>query len=315
MPLVSVLMPVFNVEKYVFDAINSILKQSYINFELIVVDDGSQDDTLNIVKAFEMQDARVKVLTNRKNENIVYSLNKAFEYSCGAFILRMDGDDLCEPHRLSVLMDHLDRMKDVQLVGSSISVIDKNGENLGRSSYYSSEKILMSTIKYRTPVSHIWLAKREVYSELGGYRDIPGAEDYDFLLRMLTSGFRFTNLENDFSYSVRVGRDGNTSDMIGLKQYLLKRYVYSLYAQRVNLGMDDYSLKSMASAINRPSWLYNLHSKSQSFVSIAHKKRSQKKYFGAILMMVMSCMSPYQTLYLFERVAYLLVVFRRVKPK
>ena len=76
----------------------------------------------------------------------------------------------------------------------------------------------MKLIKYGPPVAHIWVARKSVYTKLDGYRELSGAEDYDFLLRMTSAKLKYTNLETSFGYFVRVGRIGNTVNNLGLRQ-------------------------------------------------------------------------------------------------
>ncbi|EME3971788.1 glycosyltransferase family 2 protein [Vibrio fluvialis] len=300
-PLVSVLMPAYNVDRYIHEAIDSILKQSYKNFELIIIDDGSIDSTFAIAEKFALIDPRIVLIRNDINSNIVYSLNRGLSISKGKFILRMDSDDKCEPKRLENLINFLESNLEYDLVGTSITAIDENGVNIGKSIYYSSYEKLLKNIKYCTPVSHIWLARKDIYTELGGYRDIPGAEDYDFLLRMVTRGKKFTNLESDFSYSVRLNRQGNTSSLLGVKQLKLKKYVYSLFKERQIKFTDNYSKDKMLNYVNSSKLINKLHDISNFYLNKAIVEKSKNNYLKVSWYLLIAMVSPIQIEYLYGR--------------
>jgi glycosyltransferase involved in cell wall biosynthesis len=115
-PVVSVLMPVYNGAKHIQESIHSILAQSFTDFEMVIVDDGSTDDTLERVQTFT--DARIRVIRNERNLKIALSLNRGLDACRGAFIARMDCDDLCDPRRLERQMTFLDRHQDVGICGT-----------------------------------------------------------------------------------------------------------------------------------------------------------------------------------------------------
>src|SRR5215471_4573591 len=115
-PVVSVLMPVDNGATHIQESVNSILAQSFADFEMVIVDDGSTDDTLERVQTFS--DARIRVIRNERNLKIAVSLNRGLVACRGAFIARMDCDDLCDPRRLERQMTFLDLHQDVGICGT-----------------------------------------------------------------------------------------------------------------------------------------------------------------------------------------------------
>tara|TARA_B100000945_G_scaffold321092_1_gene333786 strand:- start:6386 stop:7384 length:999 start_codon:yes stop_codon:yes gene_type:complete len=122
-PKISVLMPVYNDEEYILEAIESILNQTYINFEFIIVNDGSTDNSLKIIQSFN--DKRIKIINNDKNRGIAYSLNKGLDIVECKYIARIDANDVAHPTRLAVQKEYLDQ-NEVDLVGTNYIVIDKN---------------------------------------------------------------------------------------------------------------------------------------------------------------------------------------------
>jgi len=182
-PLISVLIPVYNVEKFVEKSVLSILNQSYDNLEIIIVDDCSNDETFNIIKKLSRIDQRIKVFRNASNLKIVETLNFAFSVSKGEFIARMDGDDISDLDRIKKQFEYL-IYNDIDLLGTNVILIDENDNFIAEETYLTSHNDINKVKFLFSPIPHFWLAKRKVYEALKGYR-IPTVEDYDFVLRAM----------------------------------------------------------------------------------------------------------------------------------
>lgn len=128
MPIISVVLPVYNGEKYLKEAIDSILQQTYADFELIIINDGSTDQTENIIESY--QDPRINYLKNEHNSGIVVSLNKGLDAAKGKYIARMDADDIADPQRFQKQKVYLDRHPNIGVVGSSMLVFDEYGKEM-----------------------------------------------------------------------------------------------------------------------------------------------------------------------------------------
>lgn len=126
-PVVSVVMPAYNAEKYLREAIDSILTQTYKDFEFIIINDGSTDRTKEIIQSYS--DPRIIYLENEKNSGICVTLNKGLDAARGRYIARMDSDDISMPERLAVQVDYLDQHPNVGVIGSYLQLIDENGAN------------------------------------------------------------------------------------------------------------------------------------------------------------------------------------------
>ena len=113
-------MPVYNAERYLREAIDSILNQKYTDFELIIINDGSKDSSKEIILSYE--DPRIVYLENKENSGICVTLNNGLDVARGEFIARMDSDDIALPERLQIQIDYLDNHKDIGIVGSDIEV-------------------------------------------------------------------------------------------------------------------------------------------------------------------------------------------------
>lgn len=248
-PLISVLIPVYNVEQFVSDAINSICNQTYENLEIIVVDDCSTDKTYDIVNELEKKDNRIKLFQNSKNLKIAETLNFALSQATGEYIARMDGDDYSEPSKIEKQYEFLLKNPDFVLVGTNYILVDEIENEISRTSYQSDFNKIKKLIRYESPVAHIWLTYKKIYEDLGGYR-MPGVEDYDFLLRLVSKGYKISNLA-EFLYKVKL-RDGNTNSTMGLKQRKAIDYAINLYDERISnlVFSDSYTDESFESIIS-----------------------------------------------------------------
>lgn len=186
MPLISVLMPVYNCEEYVQAAIDSILTQTFRDFEFIIIDDGSKDRTAEIVKAAAARDPRIKVIS-RENRGIVPSLNEALEVATGELIARMDGDDISLPDRFQKQVDYLKAHPDCGLVGTQIMFMDPDGRPIApMPNPQDHEGIVQTMLDGNESVSHpTVLFRTAVARSIEGYSNrYKHAEDIDFFLRM-----------------------------------------------------------------------------------------------------------------------------------
>jgi len=184
MPRVSVIMPVHNGERFVSEAITSILRQTFSDFEFLIVDDGSTDSTPSILRSFH--DPRIRLLTNDRQRGIVGALNRALAEARGTYIARMDADDRSAPDRLERQTAFLDREKDVALVGTAAVLIDEQGRERGRESHPAGAREIRKTIFVHNPFIHGSVAVRKsVLDECGVYDErFLHNEDYDLWLRI-----------------------------------------------------------------------------------------------------------------------------------
>ena len=248
MALISILMPTYNVALFVREAVESILNQTLGDFELIIVDDGSTDGTYNIIKELAQRDKRIKLYKSDVNQKICKTLNMAWSHAKGDFIGRMDGDDISQSNRFSELKKYLDEHPDCALVGSGMITIDEKGEEVSRPRFITKSENIYKYMKYRSCIPHIWLARREVYERLNGYREIPYAEDYDFLMRAMQYGFGLANV-NQYLYKCRI-RNGNTGSTNGLAQHKAKLFVNKLYIEEKREGKEIFSNEAYKEAIS-----------------------------------------------------------------
>lgn len=189
-PKISLIMSVYNGEDYLAEAIDSVLKQSFTDFELIIINDCSTDKTSEILKSFEAQDARVKVHTNEVNLRLPSSLNKAISFAQGKYIARMDADDICLPDRLEKQYAFMESHPHVALSSCRFltlknGVISSGGCG-GRCDHESVKALLLVT----NPILHPGIiAKTDAIKSLLYDKSFTCTEDMELWTRFVLAGY------------------------------------------------------------------------------------------------------------------------------
>jgi len=189
-PLISVIMPVYNAEKYLAQAIESILKQTYTNIEFIILNDGSTDSSFKIIKHYEAIDFRLKVINSEVNKGLIYQLNLGLGCARGEFIARMDADDIANLTRLETQQRFLLDNSKVSVVGCGVITINGKGDFIGQAEFPSSQDHVFWESFFKCPISHpTTMFYRSVALAAGSYRpDSFPAEDFDLWTRILKTG-------------------------------------------------------------------------------------------------------------------------------
>ena len=184
-PLVSVVMPAYNSEKYISEAIESILNQSFKNFEFIIVDDCSTDATFKIIDGYAKKDNRIIVLKNKSNLNVAKSRNRGIARAKGKYIATMDSDDEALPSRLQDQWDYLNSGRDIAICIGNINIINENGEFQYTREYPIYDKDLKRKVyRYNPFPNPTTVCLKTVYEKIGGYDSSYALnEDFDFWLR------------------------------------------------------------------------------------------------------------------------------------
>lgn len=203
MAAVSVLMGTFNEKKIVAaQAIESILHQTFADFEFIICDDGSEPDFYHWLKIYCKRDRRIRLLRNRKNQGFAAVLNQCLKAAVGAYIARMDADDLSDQERLAKQYSFLESHPEYALVGCHVRMIAN--ENTWGVRILEKEPDKYSFLKTSPFVHPAVMIRKDVMEELGGYSQaswVQRAEDYDFFMRLYGAGYSGCNLQEIlFSY-------------------------------------------------------------------------------------------------------------------
>lgn len=186
-PNISVVMCCYNSEKYVAQAIKSILTQSYTNFEFIIWNDGSTDGTEQIVKSFE--DDRIRYFYH-ENTGLGMALRLACEQVKGDFIARMDADDIALPNRFILEYEYLQKHKNVVLVSSAVNYIDENGIRTSQSFPYTCYRIIEDIMNRggNVIVHPSSMFRVDTYNNVGGYFPLKKAQDSLLFSKMMKYG-------------------------------------------------------------------------------------------------------------------------------
>ncbi len=187
---ISVIMPVYNGALFLREAIESILNQSFSDFEFIIINDGSTDDSKGIIREYELKDARIKFINQEQNSGLINVLNLGLSLSTGKYIARMDADDVSLPNRFASQAHFLDTHPEIGVLGSNVHSINSVGR---RTSNFINNPRLPQTsnqIKWSLCFSCCLMhptimARRELLLNAGGYdKSAKHAEDYDLWVRL-----------------------------------------------------------------------------------------------------------------------------------
>jgi len=191
-PKVTVLMPVFNGERYLRSAIDSILNQTFRDFEFLIIDDGSTDSSDHIITS--CGDPRIRLVRNETNLGLIATLNKGLRLALGEYIVRMDCDDISLPSRLAVQVSAMDRNQEWGVCGSWIKIL-KNADAAGVQTYPPDHDTIKCELLFDTPLAHpSVIYRRSVLEKHHIYYDerYKHAEDYEMWCRLI----RLTLLAN-----------------------------------------------------------------------------------------------------------------------
>lgn len=185
-PLISIGIPFYNAEKFLEFAIQSVMNQSYKDWELILVDDGSSDNSLKIAQDFSLKDARIRVICDGRNKKLPYRLNQLVVESKGEFIARMDADDVMHPQRLEKQLSFLEDNKKYDLVASGLISIDSYNNVKGfRCVDQLFDEFSNPSLSY--PIVHPSVMARKSWYLRNQYSEkYPRAEDFELWTRAIT---------------------------------------------------------------------------------------------------------------------------------
>ncbi len=251
--LISVVMSVYNEKiEWIKDSVKSILGQSYTNIEFIIVIDnpGLDREVKEYLENTAKTDGRVVLLQNKENVGLAKSLNRGIAAANGAYIARMDADDISEKNRLDLQIQIMEKGK-YDLVGTGKINIDEKGNLIsGYSGCDVENKKIKSILPYTSCFVHpSVLMRTDVVKRNHGYRNFRQSQDYDLWLRMLTDGCRFYNVDCPLiRYRVR---NGGISARKPYVQFMTAQYERNLYKQRRKRGTDTFSEEGLENYLNR----------------------------------------------------------------
>lgn len=244
MPAISIVLPTYNGEKYLNESIQSIVRQDFSDWELIIIDDCSSDSTPGIIERWKERDSRIHSFRNSKNAKLPGSLNIGFSHATGKYHTWTSDDNVFECDALQIMYDALESHQEFDLVYCDIKRIDQNGELLSNGGFHGTPGMLY----FFNVVQACFLYSSKMANDLGGYdTDLFLVEDYDFWLRGYRS-FNYLHL-SDTPYRYRIHDESLTSTRT---KEIRKRasMVLRREARRSELGLG----KRLAASIG---FLYN----------------------------------------------------------
>lgn len=240
--LVSVLMSIYkeNITK-VSLAVDSIRNQTYRNLEIVIMLDYPEHEEMKgYLKELSGEEPRLKYYVNEKNLGLLESLNLGIGLCGGDFICRMDEDDIAEADRIEKQLVFMEKNR-LDLVGSYTRVMDMEGKMTGEVRRFpGTHKYLCQYLRYANAAPHpTWLVRKEVYEKLRGYRNIPCADDYDFLIRVYLNGYKMGIVKEPL-LRYRINQKGMTQKNIASQK------IVSLYLARQAVRKRIFSVDNIA---------------------------------------------------------------------
>ena len=235
-PKVSVLMPNYNWKAYISESIESILNQSFTDFEFIIIDDGSTDKSWEIIQNYAKQDKRIVAVKNEENIKICKTLNKGIELAKWEYIARMDSDDISMLDRFERQVKFLDENLDVWIVGWTMDMIDESWNTYSKREYNLTDSEIRSKLFRYSPFCHPVVMIRKSTLDKSGWYDnqLVYSEDYDLYFRLWMHA-KFWNLK-DTLIRYRM-YDGNSTTKklkqmekwtISIRNKAIKQYGYKM---------------------------------------------------------------------------------------
>lgn len=292
-PTVSVIMSTYKEPcEYLKLSIESILCQTFGDFEfLIAIDDPYNEQHIQIVNEYANLDNRIIWYVNEKNLGLPRSLNNLISKARGKYIARMDSDDVSLPQRFEKQVQVMESNINVSVLGTLAYKMKENGIIYGVLNLPTNQKCIKSYIENGImPTCHpSWMVRAEVYKMLKGYREIPYAEDFDFILRAYKNGYEITNLSEPLlKYRIHSHKQ-KISHSKAFNQYLNAKYSY-LQFKHGEFSVSTCNDSSLTIHLRKfRERLYNI---ANNFFTKNMGYKSQRKVFLGLLLFLLSFISP-----------------------
>ena len=280
MPKVSIIMTVFNTAPYLKEAIDSILNQTYGDFEFIIVNDGSTDSSEEIILSYA--DKRIVYLKNERNIGLVGSLNLGLGLAKGEYILRMDSDDVSIRNRIEIQLEFIENNEDCFLVAGSFIYVNSEGVPLSKDIAEMTNTQITSSFPYHNPIHHPTV----MFRNLGNihYREKAHlCEDRDLWFRLYQKGYHFHRLSN-IVLEYRI----HSSSVSMSKQRLQKAFISKVnewYFERHKTGSDSYDVFDKDAFINsiKTSDSNDLHTANSKEIKFIFKEHDDMIYVRKLI--------------------------------
>ena len=219
-PLVSILMLTYNRASFIGEAITSVLAQTYTNFEVIIIDDGSTDDTPEVVNSFN--DPRIRYIKNDTNQGLIVRRKESLACAKGKYVAVIDSDDLwCSRDKLKKQVEVLDKNSNCAIVGTFITIINKDGKEMTSAKYNIADANIRNNILIRNQFAHSSvLMRKTMLDKTAGYYSLAVAEDFELFLQLGLQG-TFVNLP-EYLTKYRVHGVGESANKYRIVTHVLQ---------------------------------------------------------------------------------------------
>lgn len=281
-PLISIVMPVYNAEKYIDKAVESILNQTYQNIELIIVEDASTDDTYQVISRYT--DSRIKVFCNEINRGIAYSTNYAIRHSSGEYIALMDDDDIAVKERIQLSLDFLEHHESIDIVGGAGLMIDENGKIIGSHMPRNNPRVIKACMLFHDCMWNgtVMVRRQVFYDNNIWYREnCYGMQDFQFFVEA-SKRVKISNINDVLLYWRKYDASETAMEMDKNSKLRAEKYAQ---IQRDSISKSGFSLtesqyniitsvltEKMAASYKKEDW-YALSQVFSEMISQAEDKK------------------------------------------
>lgn len=273
-PLLSVLMPVYNASVFLQEAIQSVLDQTFDDFEFIIINDGSIDDSEFIIQRF--QDKRIRYVKNDVNIKLIKTLNLGFALARGKYVARIDADDICKTNRFEKQIAYLENHPEIGVLGSHATIIDENNQQIGECIYpIEHDAIALDLVRYNPMIHPTIMVRTSIVKEEAILFDehFVHAEDYELWTRLITKT-KFANLADKLLLYRK--HSAQISSVHTNEQLILNKQISINYLKKI--GWRNMEAITWYFSFYERS-MYTFHEGLMAYQSIFQENRSQK-YFS-----------------------------------
>lgn len=243
LPLVSVILPCYNTEKHIEQALRSMMQQDYRNLEIIVLDDHSSDKSWAIIQRLAAEDPRILAVRNEQNLQLIKTLNKGVQLAQGAYIARMDADDVSHPSRISQQVSYLAQHPEVDMIATCASYISSRGVPLGRLNFHACYDAVSASFVtiFDCPFLHPSVLIKSELLRRFGYSDLPETqhiEDYALWIQLIKEGHRLEIIPKklmDYRISYQGVSQSNSRAQFSSGLAVATSYFHSLFDTQPNV--------------------------------------------------------------------------------
>jgi len=248
--LVSIVLPTLNRAHYLPVSVDSVLEQTYENWELIIVDDGSDDETPEVIAHYTALDTRIKGIRHTENRTLPVALNTGFNASEGDYLTWTSDDDIFRPHAFATFVNYLNANLDVDLVYSNYRLIDADDNDIGIALVAPPNHLL-----YKSAVGKSFMYRRKVHEALNGYDEtLFLVEDYDFWLRA-SQQFRLKRIKEDVYFYRRHAKsltDTKRPTVLDLRDKLIRKHMHNMpWATKHDFALSHLHLAEVSRELGR----------------------------------------------------------------